>query len=477
MTRRSLRRDWPFRRVGVVLSGGGALGAYQIGVLKVLESVGLRPAIVCGLSVGAINAVAWVAHGFRTAALERTWARVSPGTIGLRWTSLSLRALGLLIALIAALELVLTLVGSDELAVARLVLHRAADSAHMPSTLWDVMAWIITGALGWLLARTARRAEDWLSRYHGRTDPQALYNGFGWALLIAAVIHVATWVFGWPWPHRFSATVLVIGGIGWLANRPGNTGDWVRSLFVRLSPESGGRGLWRGLARTRLLQALVARGDPGLIVSPDVHLLVNAVAVDTGRMCYFLNWKHPSTRFQDAIECALGEFVELTWPEEMVLAASASSAIPVLFQPVRIVGREFVDAGMFSSQAIHAVIADGADAVLTVLMSPVLCPTPNRTDLHLFEVGARLLELGNWRDLRTEMKSLSPRWSREGDPARLCVVEPDCTLPGGLLRFDPHDTAELVRRGEQDAWRALEAAGWLAPAAASTSEASSRISA
>src|SRR2546428_10708606 len=111
---RRLRQQWPFRRVAVVLSGGGALGAYQVGVLRVLEAVGLRPSIVCGLSVGAINAVAWVAHDFRTGALERVWARVGPSSIGLRWTTLTLRALGLLIAVVAALELVLTLVGSDE---------------------------------------------------------------------------------------------------------------------------------------------------------------------------------------------------------------------------------------------------------------------------------------------------------------------------------------------------------------------------
>ena len=34
----------------------------------------------------------------------------------------------------------------------------------------------------------------------------------------------------------------------------------------------------------------------------------------------------------------------------------------------------------------------------------------------------------------------------------------------GARRFEPREALELVRRGEEDAWRALERAGWLEPA-------------
>src|SRR5207249_5943190 len=96
-TPRAVRRPaWPFRRLAVVLSGGGALGAYEVGVLKVLGAVGIEPAIVIGLSVGAINAVVWTAHGFDSAALERTWSRIGPAHVGMRWTSLAVRLGGLL---------------------------------------------------------------------------------------------------------------------------------------------------------------------------------------------------------------------------------------------------------------------------------------------------------------------------------------------------------------------------------------------
>lgn len=48
-------------RLGLVLSGGGARGAYEAGALSVLaphlERRGERPSVLVGTSVGAINVV------------------------------------------------------------------------------------------------------------------------------------------------------------------------------------------------------------------------------------------------------------------------------------------------------------------------------------------------------------------------------------------------------------------------------------
>ena len=67
----------PSNRIGLVLSGGGARGAYEAGVLSVLvpalERRGERPSIVVGSSVGAINAayVAASRHLILEQALEQ----------------------------------------------------------------------------------------------------------------------------------------------------------------------------------------------------------------------------------------------------------------------------------------------------------------------------------------------------------------------------------------------------------------------
>ena len=45
-------------QTAIVFQGGGALGAYEYGVIKALyeERPGFRPAVVTGISIGAINA-------------------------------------------------------------------------------------------------------------------------------------------------------------------------------------------------------------------------------------------------------------------------------------------------------------------------------------------------------------------------------------------------------------------------------------
>src|SRR6516225_665808 len=43
-------------QVVLVLQGGGALGAYQVGVYEALHEVGVEPDWIIGTSIGAINA-------------------------------------------------------------------------------------------------------------------------------------------------------------------------------------------------------------------------------------------------------------------------------------------------------------------------------------------------------------------------------------------------------------------------------------
>ena len=70
------------KKIGVIMSGGGARAAYQVGVLKALAGI-LPPGtpnpfpIICGTSAGAINAasLAVYANNFQQAVrrLERVW--------------------------------------------------------------------------------------------------------------------------------------------------------------------------------------------------------------------------------------------------------------------------------------------------------------------------------------------------------------------------------------------------------------------
>lgn len=60
----------------IVLQGGGALGAYECGVLKALyeQRPGFEPMAVSGISIGAVTAaVLGGARGNPVAELERLW--------------------------------------------------------------------------------------------------------------------------------------------------------------------------------------------------------------------------------------------------------------------------------------------------------------------------------------------------------------------------------------------------------------------
>ena len=91
---RTSARDEIPGQVVLVLQGGGALGAYQVGVYEAMHEAGIEPDWVIGTSIGAINAaiIAGNARENRLARLSDFWARVEQGSGDdpLRfWTGLS----------------------------------------------------------------------------------------------------------------------------------------------------------------------------------------------------------------------------------------------------------------------------------------------------------------------------------------------------------------------------------------------------
>jgi NTE family protein len=62
------------RKLAFVLAGGGARGALQAGALRALFEAGYRPDLICGTSIGAVNAAILSLHSATpVAALESAW--------------------------------------------------------------------------------------------------------------------------------------------------------------------------------------------------------------------------------------------------------------------------------------------------------------------------------------------------------------------------------------------------------------------
>lgn len=454
---RRLRRDLPFRRLAIVVAGGGALGAYETGVLRALGRAGVRPAIVAGASAGALNAVAWVAAGLRTEKLEEVWRRLDPATIGMRWNTLAWRAFGMFLTAFGAFELFLAIAGSPELSLASWLQGQGIASGR-GSALLDALAWVLVAAGGVMIIRrsddTTREGKgfDWL----GLLGPDRLELILvGWGAL-----HLIAWTVGLPWPHRFSATLFGVALGFWLLAKPGRVGSWARGLFYHLLPESKGRGFWGDEARRRLVEQLVAAGAAQRLVSGDPIVILTGLALDTGRVAMFIAGAEPSESFRARADACLAEAVHLRSPKQVVDASVASSAIPMFFEPSTVRGRKFIDAVALSTHPLRAALFAEADAALVIVVAPSGAPPRMHEVTSMAAVWGRYLDVANWRDFQQELAALPAEW-QEGTPRRLCIVEPNEPLPGGVLAYVPGSADGLMDRGEEDAWRALGHAGWL----------------
>lgn len=77
----------PLGQTVLVLQGGGALGAFQVGAYQALHEAGLEPDWIIGTSIGSINAalIAGNPPAQRMAALEAFWQGITQQDMGL-WT-------------------------------------------------------------------------------------------------------------------------------------------------------------------------------------------------------------------------------------------------------------------------------------------------------------------------------------------------------------------------------------------------------
>jgi hypothetical protein len=90
------------RRIGVVLSGGGARGAYEAGVLLAFQDARLPTHIIAATSVGSINAAFYAGHSDtlvgNAESLVDSWSDVTPPAVGIDWFRYILVLTGLIAA-------------------------------------------------------------------------------------------------------------------------------------------------------------------------------------------------------------------------------------------------------------------------------------------------------------------------------------------------------------------------------------------
>ncbi len=89
-------------RVGVVLSGGGARGAYEAGVLMAFQDAKVPTHILAATSIGSINAASYAAHSEglvgKADSLVKSWMELTPAMLGIDWSRYIFTLAGLVAA-------------------------------------------------------------------------------------------------------------------------------------------------------------------------------------------------------------------------------------------------------------------------------------------------------------------------------------------------------------------------------------------
>jgi len=190
-------------------------------------------------------------------------------------------------------------------------------------------------------------------------------------------------------------------------------------------------------ARRTLTAAL---GGERLRITPGVQVVVAAVEECSGEVVHFTNSAPAGSGFRE---------VPLTVDHLM-----AGAAAPVLFPPVEIDGRRYVDAGMVANTPLQPAMAYQPDTVVVVASS---CGRQSGAPESLgdalglaFENVARFAVLRDYEHTK-ELGELRP-----GGGPRLVLVEPaDEFEVSGFARFDPDVARTVVAHGRERARAAL----------------------
>ena len=390
-------------RTAIVLSGGGARGAYEVGALLAFQDAGLPSHIITATSVGSMNAASYVAHSKNSVGnaepLVETWHSLIPPAVGIEWTSYAWRLAGLVAASAGFGNLILYLLSERGLSI----------HLHEPALTWLTLGLAGTVLLllydylpyiGYVL-RVFFRGSSWKpERRKTILSVFANVTFWGFVVVVFRSLHVPTRLAEFIRLHPVvavcAAAVLVLGVVLyrlWFAPL-----SLLLHQFLRL-PLRG--GLFTNYERGRLLRERVTSEQ--LRASP-IRLVFTATDLETGKARYFSNT--PPERLA-ADPGADARFVaeEVATVEDLLRAVVASSAMPIVYEPVPLEGRLYTDGGIVTNQPVRPAIRLGADVLFLVMVN---APVNQRATARTFiDVGLRSLSILMRQSLMTDLKILN----------------------------------------------------------------------
>jgi predicted acylesterase/phospholipase RssA len=461
-------------RTGVVLSGGGARGAYEAGVLLAFQDAGLPTHILAATSVGSINAASYAAHSKTTVgnaeSLIRSWSHINPPAVGIDWFRYVLVLTGLVAASAGFGNLI------------REWLRQEGIFFHLSSPKWTWFALGITGVamlfsydhlpyIGHVVKHAVirrhwkpDRAKTWLSLVSNLIV-------WGCAIFFLSVSHLhfsAQELFDEDSADitlMTSAGVLLVAALGYFFRK---TISSYSHKFLRLPLRSG---LFPNFERTRFLREHIPTA--GLAASP-IRVVMTSADVDSGADRCFTNAAPEELLRDPGVEPA---FIreETVRPDDLLLAVVASSAFPIVYEAVPMQGRTWTDGGIVSNQPIRPAIRLGADVLFLVMVEP---RSQRHGEIKTFlDLGVRAIDILMAQNLKTDLKLLSSvnSWceqyaevlgtrpeqiilhvgKRHYRYMKAIIVEPSVPLSASVLDFDGDITAPAILQGYRDGARAV----------------------
>lgn len=389
-------------RIALVLSGGGARGAYEAGVLLAFQDAHLPTHILTSTSIGAINAASYAAHGHgyvgNAEPLVQGWLDLTPATVGIDWS----RYIVVLAGLIAATA------GFGN-AIADLS-HRFGLQVRQDSPL---LTWLLLGLAGltvlfsytefpyvFYVLQKALRRHRWVpdqKKFTLSLAANAVVLGFVFYLLVSTHVgfKASPLVELTPRVDLWLGIGLLLAVLFWWALR-----DYISLVSHRILKSPLDSGLFQNYERARFLKQRIHQRR--FRRSP-IRVVMTAAELYTGRGKYFVNKKvEDLTNDPGADVSYIRSHFE--YAHDLIKAVIASSAFPMAYEPVKMHGGLWSDGGLVAKQPIVPAIRLGADIVFLITVDPEKEVIPKiKTFL---DVGMRAFDILMSRNVQADLRVL-----------------------------------------------------------------------
>lgn len=462
-------------RIAAVLSGGGARGAYEAGVLLAFQDAGLPTHIITASSVGSINAANYAADSKtvlgNAESLVETWMGLTPVAVGIEWTRYGW-TLGGLVAAAA---------GFGNLA--RHLMSEGGLSIHLqnPALTWFALGLAGVAVLlffdhlpymGYVIASLVRPQAWKPDRKKTMLSLAGNAVVWGFAVVVLQSLHIPSQVAAFFRTQPVIAGVVVAALIALVVLRHRWLSRLNRALhgLLRLPLRSG---LFANFERVRLLRE---RFSSEQIRNSPIRVIFTVTELESGTARFFAN-ATPEELAADPGADARFVAEEVATADDLMRAVIASSALPIVYEPMKLNGRLYADGGIVTNQPIRPAIRLGADVLFLVIVD---APGNQRGEVRTFlDIGLRALNILMMQSLLTDLKILNsvnvlceragaelklrpeeieidfgPRRYRYAKPF---IIRPEEPLHGTSLDFDAETIVPAVLQGYRDACAQIEA--------------------